>query len=145
MQKMAAITLDNFAKKFVRGQEGYDFNAYQYGSTSNPADETSPKVIIFAQGIPDVQNALKYAKQEGVRVSVRTGGHQYCAASSTGGDNIMLDVSEAFLEFDDSYATTGLVRVGISLTLGDLLRELTQKQMFVPTGQCSKVTLGGHV
>lgn len=140
-----AITLESFTKKFVRGEDGYSFNAYQYGSTSNPAEETSPRVIIYAQGLADVQKALKYAAQERVRLSVRTGGHQYCAASSTGGENILLDVSEAFPEFDDTYATNGLVRAGISLTLGDLLAKLTARNLFVPTGQCSRVTLGGHV
>eukprot|EP01034_Spumella_vulgaris_P032861 gene32861-40565_t len=84
-------------------------------------------------------------KAHNVSVALRTGGHQYSAASSTTGNNIQLDLSEAFkgpIEVLDQ--TKGLIRVGISLALADFNEALHKLKFFIPHGQCSHVHIGGH-
>ena len=109
-----------------------------------------PAAIIFPQpgvAIDEVQKAIAYAREHRIAVAVRTGGHQYCGASSTSGDNIQLDMSEAFCtEADFAWdASTGVLRTGISWALRDFNAMLTQRGLFVPHGTCSHVRVGGHV
>ena len=143
-------------RMYVRGvteQDTYDTHAYQYGtSTYNGDGSMMPKVILYphcdlaqpSAADDDVRVAIAYAVKEDVAVVCRTGGHQYSGCSSTAGDNIQLDLSESYPQFvwDDA---AGLLRVGISHGLTEFNTKLHQLGLFVPTGQCSHVHLGGHV
>lgn len=105
-----------------------------------------PAAIIYphaAHADDEVKKVIQYAVQEGVAIAVRTGGHQYSGASSTSGDNIQLDLSEAYIAFEHDEAKDEL-RVGVSFTLSTLNEKLKEMGCFVPHGQCSHVHVGGH-
>ncbi|KAG0214360.1 hypothetical protein BGX28_002177 [Mortierella sp. GBA30] len=140
----------------LRGDDGYESHAYQYATTSyNNKNKNyyplSPKFIFYALHDKDVQTAIKFAR-EGIpafhipprALSIRTGGHQYSGASSTGGENMLLDMSKAYIDLDWKDADKTLVEVGVSLTLGQLNLRLKNVHRFVPHGQCAFVHLGGH-
>jgi len=90
---------------------------------------------------------VKYAKDEGVGVAVRTGGHQYSGACSTSGDNIQLDLSDTFQSEEDfKYdSSTNNLHIGISFSLLEMNNRLRERSLFLPHGQCVHVHVGGHV
>ncbi|KAF9574462.1 hypothetical protein EC968_006446 [Mortierella alpina] len=133
---------------YERGDEGFDSRAYQYATTSySKTGSMNPAFILYAQNDTDVIGAIQVAKQQKIAIAVRTGGHQYCGASSTSGKNLQLDLSETYttIEWEEPEANDHtIVTVGVSTSLGSLLSRLKEYRRFVPTGQCSYVHVGGH-
>ena len=69
-------------------------------------------------------------------------------ASSTSGQNIIVDLSNAFGSPIRDFVynkQTNLLKVGISFTLLQFYEMLMERNMFLPGGICSQVHLGGHV
>jgi FAD binding domain len=132
---------------YAMGDPSYWKFVYQYATTSNPAANMSPAAIICPQhpnADPDVKKAILYAAANALGVAVRTGGHAYSGTSSTTSNNIQLDLSGAYNEWDYD-AQTGLLRLGISYSLLEFNTKLKEAGLFMPTGQCYNVHVGGHV
>jgi len=128
------------------GDTNYEDKRYQYATTSQPSANMSPAAIIcpkYPNADPDVEQAIRYAAANNIAIAVRTGGHAYSGTSSTTSNNIQLDLSEAYNDWDYD-AETGLLRVGISHSLQELNTKLREKGLFMPTGQCYDVHVGGH-
>ncbi|MCB9603816.1 MAG: FAD-binding oxidoreductase [Sandaracinus sp.] len=132
----------------------YRLAQYQYATTSRPAEQMTPGVIVRPQpphAYEDVARALRYARERGMAVAVRTGGHCYTGTSSTSRENLQLDLRDAFPEWEHDRAS-GRIRCGISRTLHDFKSRLAAHvddrgrpdPLFVPAGQCYAVNLGGH-
>ena len=69
-----------------RKDDDYEAQCYQYASSSYlDKGIVKPAAIIKATDESDVIKAIKYASDNKIAVAVRTGGHQYCGASSTSG------------------------------------------------------------
>jgi len=130
-------------KVYWRGRADYEEHRYQYATSSFPANEMTPRAILYPAGEEDISKAILYASANGLALSVRTGGHQYSGASSTSGENIQLDLSECFQEFEPK--GHGLYRIGVSWSLNDLNLKLGESGLFVPHGQCGHVHVGGHL
>ncbi|MCB9533085.1 MAG: FAD-binding oxidoreductase [Myxococcales bacterium] len=140
----------------VRADAGdaYERARYQYATTSRDPSLMSPGAVIYPQpgsADADIAAVLRHAAATGRAVAVRTGGHCYTGTSSTSRDNLQLDMSRAYTEWDYDEAT-GLVRCGVSRTLLDFKTRLaahrradgTPDPLFMPHGQCYAVHLGGH-
>lgn len=56
----------------------------------------NPAAIIYVMHDEEVRMTIDYALTKNVAIAVRTGGDQYSGASSTGGENIQLYMSEGF-------------------------------------------------
>ncbi len=128
------------------GDTNYEDRRYQYATTSQPRANMSPAAIICPKhpnADPDVEKAIRYAVANNIAIAVRTGGHAYSGTSSTTSNNIQLDLSEAYNDWDYD-AETGLLRVGVSHSLQELSTKLREKGLFMPTGQCYDVHVGGH-
>ena len=124
----------------------YDRYRYQYATTSQSKAEMSPAAIIYPQypnADPDIEKAIQYAAANGLGIAVRTGGHAYSGTSSTTINNIQIDLSEAYNEWTYD-AETGLLRFGISHSLLEFNTKLKEAGLFMPTGQCYNVHVGGH-
>ncbi|KAF9582478.1 hypothetical protein BGW38_000157 [Lunasporangiospora selenospora] len=131
-------------KVVARGDEEYEESAYQYAFSSHE-ELVQPAAIIYAQDDDDVIYAIKMARENNFSLAVRTGGHQYSAASSTFGNNIQLDLSRTYTDFNWEDADHTVLTLGVSIPLGKFQSKIMKKGRFVPTGQCSYVNLGGHV
>lgn len=144
--KQRFLDLPSFeGELYFEGQENYEVHRYQYAlSSSENPDEMKPGFILYPTGDEDVLKAVEYARKKKIKVAVRTGGHQYSGMSSTSIDNILLDMSRAYLTFDYP-VMDGLLKTGISFPLREFAKKLKEKHLFVPHGQCSHVHLGGHV
>ena len=125
---------------------------YQYATSSYEDDNRmSPALLVQPKTKEDIALTLKYAKDQKIAVAVRTGGHQYCGASSTLAPNIQLDLRSSFQNPDDLRLFNSpdgkktFVRTSVSRSLGDFNAWMGKHQIFVPHGQCTNVHLGGHV
>ena len=125
---------------------------YQYATSSYEDDNRmSPALLVQPKTKEDIALTLKYAKAQKIAVAVRTGGHQYCGASSTLAPNIQLDLRSSFQSPDDLRLFNSpdgkktFVRTSVSRSLGDFNAWMGKHQIFVPHGQCTNVHLGGHV
>jgi len=131
----------------------YAFFNQQYASSSHGKDhDMSPSAIVQCKDDEDVINALKWAVDNKVAVAIKTGGHQYSGASSTGGKNIQIDLGDTYKDLmvveptEPNSLDPGrtLVYAGVSNTLMEFNDYLTHNGLFVPHGQCATVCLGGH-
>ncbi|KAH6677094.1 putative FAD-linked oxidoreductase [Halenospora varia] len=132
---------------FIRGFGFYENEVVQYATSSYPSDRTSPALIIKPKNREDIAATLEYAKNQGIAVAIRTGGHQYSGASSCTAPNIQLDLSETFQGPDDRtlLRKRGFLRTSVSWSLNEFSAYLAKNKIFVPHGQCIAVHLGGHV
>ena len=121
-------------------------HAYQYATSSN--DGLNPAAIIYPKNVKDVIKAVNYARENNISVAVRTGGHHYTGQSSTSGKNIQLDLSDTFsndvLDFI-YFEQDNLLRVGVSYSVLEFNHLCRGLKVFVPSGICANVHLGGHV
>ena len=138
--------------QIAAGSPDYDKFQYQYATSSYEDDNRmSPALLIQPSSKEDIALTLKYAKAQKIAVAVRTGGHQYCGASSTLAPNIQLDLRSSFQSPDDRRLFTSpdgkttYARTSVSWSLGDFNAWMGQHHVFVPHGQCTNVHLGGHV
>jgi FAD/FMN-containing dehydrogenase len=130
--------------QFLPGTTAYDLNKYQYAtSTYGVERDLNPGLIVRPKTKEDIVLALKYAKEKGVAVAIKTGGHQYSGASSTSAPNIQLDLEDSFKGPDDRAIfrkdDKAYARTSVSWSLGEFNAWLTENKLFVPHGQCTEV------
>lgn len=98
-----------------------------------------PVAIIRAAGEPDVARAIEFARTNGIRLTVRSGGHSYIGAS--GGDGIILDL--ALLGGVAPLGGSGF-RIGSGTQLQHVYGSLRCAGGWtVPCGSCDTVGFGG--
>ena len=124
-----------------RGQAGYD--ALRRGLVWNARlPERYPAAIVRAHSSDDVTAAVVSAREHGLRLALRSGGHSWCAAGLRDGA-LLLDLSGLHhLSID---ATAGAMTVGPGLTSGALSSALTRRGLGFPVGHCRDVGLGGYL
>ncbi|KAJ9614036.1 hypothetical protein H2200_002172 [Cladophialophora chaetospira] len=136
------------------GRKAYDANNVEYATSTHQIDhDMFPGLIAFPRNDGDIQQAVKYAKQNGFPVSVMSGGHQYSGACSTHGKGIQLNLKMTYKSPQDLVVLPALpapddkrplVYASVSQSLGEFNAFLKSHQLFVPHGQCTDVRLGGH-
>jgi hypothetical protein len=121
-------------------------------STYGKERNMNPGEILQPTSVEDIQNAVRYANKFGKPLAIRTGGHQYSGASSTGPNGIQLDLESTFRhpEMDlklirDKVNDKVYIRSSVSWALFEVYDFLLANGVFMPTGQCATVHLGGHV
>ena len=106
-----------------------------------------PCLIVQAAGVGDVAPAIAFARETGLPLAIRGGGHNV-AGNGTVDDGILLDLGGLnAVEVDPN---TRLVRVEAGATLGDIDRATEPYALAVPVGVVSGtgiagLTLGGGV
>ncbi|KAJ0116619.1 fad binding domain-containing protein [Diaporthe amygdali] len=137
-------------KQFPIGTKDYPDWQYQYATTTHGLDhDMEPGLIIQPKNKKDIQLAVLFAKEQNKAIAIRTGGHQYSGASSTGKSNILLDLRDTFKASDDlayfEKDDKSYVHASVSWSLGAFNAFLGKHKAFVPHGQCTAVHVGGHV
>jgi FAD/FMN-containing dehydrogenase len=117
-----------------------------YESARRPAVaqffDTQPAAIVRCGSSGDVVAAIGYARQRGLPVVVRSGGHCFAGRSST--DGVVIDVSP----MDAVSVSGGTATIGAGTRLGSLGEALQAYGLALPTG-CGRtvgiagLTLGG--
>jgi len=124
-------------KQYAKGAPEYTDASYQYATSTHKVDhDMNPALVIEPKSKEDIKLALEYARKNKVAVAIRTGGHQYSGASSTGGKNIQLDLRHTFESPDDKiiFIKDGetFLRTSVSQGLGTFNAWLTQRGLFIP-------------
>jgi hypothetical protein len=103
-------------------------------------DYLHPAVIYFCESVANVQRAIQDAKDQGLHVRVRSGGHHHEGMCS-GPNVLMIDVSR----IDGCTVEGDLVRVGPGAKLGKVYSTLWKAGKLFPGGGCEDVRVGGLV
>jgi hypothetical protein len=106
-----------------------------------------PKVIVFCKRTQDVINAVKWARERGVRIRVRGGRHSYEGFSTVNG-GIIIDVSQMNKVKVDEKNRVAIVQTGNPLAR--VYKKLWNKRVTIPAGTAPDVgvaglTLGGGI
>lgn len=128
-------------RSFFRGDDGYE--AARRATVWNQlVPDRFPDVIVAAADVDDVVAAVRYAKANGKRVSIKSGGHSWAANHLRDGA-VCLDVSglaQTAVDAENMVAVVGPGRGG-----SDLLNELVAVGLFFPAGHCQGVRIGGYL
>ena len=113
----------------------------------NGSFDRRPAVIVRCAGVADVITAVKAARQSGLAVSVRGGGHSF-PGHSVADDAMMIDLSPLKGVRVDPERRTARVQAGV--LLGELDRETQAFGLAVPSGIVTHtgvagLTLGGGI
>ncbi len=100
-----------------------------------------PDVIVQARSVEDVVRAVKLARERGLKVKARAGGHAWSGSSVRSG--VLVNLSQLNeISFDSS---TGIAAVQPGVKGRDLNIMLAEHQLFFPSGHCPSVGLGGFL
>src|SRR5215467_14600227 len=114
--------------------------AYQQAATTVFA-AGSPDLIALPRTATGVIAALAHARNEGLTVSIRSGGHSI-AGHSTHSDGLVIDLRR----INHVYVldrTAGLARIGAGATWGAVARTLHQHGLGLTAGDTADVVVGG--
>ena len=123
------------------GDPGYD----QARTIWNAMIDRRPAVIVRASGAADVIQAVNFAREQGLRLAVRGGGHNI-AGNAVADGGLMIDLTPMKSVRIDPVAKTARVEPGV--TLGEFDREAQAFGLATPLGINSTtgvagLTLGG--
>ena len=126
---------------FWRGKAGYE-EARRGHMWNHRVPERYPDVVVQAKNENDVVSAVRLARQHGLKVAIRSGGHSWAATFLRDG-GLLIDVSRMRDFSVDVAARSASLQPGLLGT--ELNRALRQHQLFFPTGHCMTVGLGGFL
>lgn len=128
-------------RKFFRGSDGYEL-ARRETVWNSILPQRFPDVIVQACDADDVVATIRYARAQGYRVGIRSGGHSWTASHLRDG-GVLLDVSRLdHCEVDTDRMTA---RVGPGKVASDFANELDAQGLFFPAGHCEGIRLGGYL
>jgi FAD/FMN-containing dehydrogenase len=120
----------------VPGDAGYD----QARSIWNAMIDRRPAVIVRCRGVADVRRSVRFARETGLRLAVRGGGHNIAGNAVCDG-GIVIDLSTMRSVRVDPAAR--IARVEAGCTLGDVDHETQAFGLAVPTGINSTTGIAG--
>lgn len=128
-------------KIYRKGHPEYDVKKHQYATTSYPAKQMSPFLLVYPTNVVDIACVLKLAKELKKNVVARSGGHQYSGLSSGGDGTIVLSM-DAFTGVHKN--ADGLIEIGPCTPLKEASKNLQKLKVSIPHGECPLVNVGGH-
>jgi FAD/FMN-containing dehydrogenase len=120
----------------VRGDAGYDAARLLY---SPRFDDVHPLAVVYCESAIDVSRTILWARQNGLPLRARSGGHSYAGYSTTTG--LVIDVSR--LASITVNTAAGTVGIGAGARLMDVYRELAAHGLAIPGGSCPTVGIAG--
>lgn len=100
-----------------------------------------PEVIVRAASVADVQAAVRFAAEHGLRVSARGAGHQFSGIAVQ--DGMVIDLCR--LDHAHVDADQMLADVGPAIRNGDAARIFAEHGLGFPLGHCASVPLSGYL
>src|ERR671934_872318 len=106
----------------------------------NGSIDRRPALIVRCTGVADVIAAVRFARQTGIDVAVRSGGHSF-PGLSVADDALLIDLGQMKGIRVDPHARTARAQAGV--LLGELDRETQQFGLAVPAGIVTHTGLAG--
>lgn len=124
-----------------RGEPGFD--AAVLGTSFNARDpEQRPALVVQANTADDVVAAVKRGKQDGLKISICSGGHSWTQNHIRDG-GLLIDMSR--LKTIDIDADRMIAKVGPGCLSGELNEALARRRLFFPVAHAYTVGLGGFL
>ena len=124
-----------------RGEEGYE--AARRGAVWNArTPDRHPEAIVLAASEADAVAAVRLARERGLTVTVRSGGHSWAGNHLRDG-SVLIDLSALRGHEVDEANMTARVQPGCRGN--ELLAALGERGLFFPAGHCPGVGLGGYL
>lgn len=101
-----------------------------------------PNMIVAARDVADVEKAVRFAKNNGMVVAAKSGGHSHIG-SSIRDDAVVIDVSALNSVEVDPVARTA--KVGPGVKSNQLIAELAPHALAFPVGHCGGTGMGGYL
>jgi FAD/FMN-containing dehydrogenase len=125
----------------ARGEDDYE-EARRVAVWNARTPERYPELIVLAESEGDAVRAVREARDRGMRVGVRSGGHSWAGNHLRDG-GMLLDLSRLRAIELDAGAMRAAVEPGCH---GDeLLEVLAERDLFFPAGHCPGVGIGGYL
>ena len=121
---------------FMAGDDGYEASRTVWNSMI----DRKPAIIARCRTVADVQRAVTFARNTGLEVSIRGGGHA-SSGSSIRDDAVVIDMREMRRVSVDP--DRKIARVQGGATLGDIDRVTQEHGLALPTGVVSMTGIGG--
>ena len=116
--------------------EGFD----EARSTSNGRFDRRPSIIVRCRDADDVKTAVDFAREEGLTLSVKGGGHSY-AGKTLGDGGLLVDLSLMKAIGVDVGSATATVEPGV--TCGELDQATQEHGLATPVPTVSSVGVAG--
>jgi len=117
-------------------------NDYELGrQLFNPKFNKFPVVIVYCVSEHDIGLALKVARDNGVTVAVRSGGH--CTEGWSASEGVLIDLSKFCSVAVDSAGRWAIACSGANFQM--INDALTPRGLHVPGGTCPDVCVGGYM
>ena len=124
-----------------RGDDGYEA-ARRAAVWNAHTPERFPDAIVVAATADDAVRAVRLAREEDLRIGVRSGGHSW-AGNHVRDGGLLLDLSALREATIDAASMTATVEPGCRGN--ELLEALGEQDLFFPAGHCVGVALGGYL
>lgn len=111
----------------------------ELNNSFNLRTRKKPGIMALCENTEGVREAVLFAKQEGLEISIKSGGHSFEGFSSNDG-GIQINLS---LLNEINWLENEMVSIGPGCLLRDIYDELLPKNRIVPAGSCGTVGLGG--
>jgi FAD/FMN-containing dehydrogenase len=104
-------------------------------------DNSTPAAVVAVKSIDDVQKAVVFAANNGVKVASRSGGHSYIGASAAN-SAMVIDLRQlpGGLTYDDG---SGLATISAAADLDSVQTALATHRRLIPSGSCPTVGVAG--
>jgi FAD/FMN-containing dehydrogenase len=136
-EAMLGVLERSFKGQLVRPEDGsYEDDLKIW----NGSIKRSPALIARCVEVADVVAALRFARETGLEIAVRSGGHSFAGLSLTDG-GIVIDLRQMNEIHIDAEA--GLVRAGAGVLLGELDQQTQELGLAVPAGIVTHTGLAG--
>ncbi len=106
-----------------------------------PYDRQEPITVVFCQDSEDVQNAIRYVRENHLPFRVRAGRHNYEAYSSLVKGGVIIDVSD--INFVRVSSDAGVARIGAGIAMVDMFEDLGEVGVTLPGATGASVGLAG--
>src|SRR6266508_5573559 len=100
-------------------------------------DDVRPHAVVRCGTPQDVAECIHFARQQGMAVATRGGGHCFGGRSSTEG--LLVDVTP----MHSVEISGGAVTVGGGTRLGEVYESLLERDLTIPAGSCPSVGIAG--
>ena len=145
LEDTALAELQGGLRGHLVGRDHPDYDEHR--KIWNGSIDRRPALIARCAGVADVISAVKFARKNGLRVAVRSGGHSF-PGLSVADDALMIDLSPMKGVRIDPDARTARVQAGV--LLGELDREAQAFGLAAPSGIVTHtgvagLTLGGGI
>jgi FAD/FMN-containing dehydrogenase len=101
----------------------------------------SPAVIVRAQSNEDIVEALRFAREHNLTLSVRSGGHGFSGLATNNG-GLVLDLTH-FNKVEIIDPEQHLVRIGAGAHWGEVAKALAAHDLAISSGDTNQVGVGG--